>query len=126
MKLVRGALTASAAGNAVMSGLMGACSTATDSDAAWALYQDACSYGYMLDDHAQQVLWDLQSGSRHLQVFSPTCACFTLSRSTTANKLPSYTQSQVHLESHWLLNTSSSCIIPYCTVMTWLAFEEFL
>ena len=66
MKLVRGAMTASAAGNAVMSGLMGACSTATDSDAAWALYQDACSYGYMLDDQAQQVLWDLQSGSRHL------------------------------------------------------------
>ena len=66
MKLVRGAITASAAGNAVMSGLMRACSTSTDRDAAWALYQDACSYGYMLDDQAQQVLWDLQSGSRQL------------------------------------------------------------
>ncbi len=72
MDLVRGAMTASAAGNAIMSGLVRACSTSTDSDAAWALYQDASSYGFMLDDKAQQVLWDLQSGSRQLLV------CFLL------------------------------------------------
>ncbi len=68
MELVQRSLTVSAAGNAVMSGLVRACSTSTDSDAAWALYQDAHSYGYMLHVKAQQVLWKLQSGSNQLLV----------------------------------------------------------
>ncbi|KAL0019551.1 hypothetical protein WJX77_012189 [Trebouxia sp. C0004] len=68
MDLVQRALTVSAAGNAVMSGLVRACSTATDSAAAWELYQDAYSYGYMLDDKAQQVLWNLQSDEHFLQL----------------------------------------------------------
>ncbi|KAL0047669.1 hypothetical protein WJX82_008911 [Trebouxia sp. C0006] len=68
MELVQRSLTVSAAGNAVMSGLVRACSTSTDSDAAWALYQDAHSYGYMLHVKAQQVLWKLQSDERLLQL----------------------------------------------------------
>ncbi len=75
MDLVQRTLTVSAAGNAVMSGLVRACSTTTDSAAAWALYQDARSYGYMLDVKAQQVLWKLQSGSNQLLASSLALVC---------------------------------------------------
>ncbi len=65
MNPVQGAMTASLAGNAIMSGLVWACSNLKDSAAAWVHYQDARSYSYMLDDKAQ-VLWKLQSGSMQL------------------------------------------------------------
>ena len=101
MDPVRGAMTASAAGNAIMSGLVRACSTATDSAAAWELYQDACSYGYTLDDEAQQVMWKLQSGSDQLHV---SCPALVLALNYPGILLPaSHPASPVNCGSYTLL-----------------------
>lgn len=64
-------------GNAVMPGLLAACTHITQlpqqmlAATAWALFQQACDDGYVLNNIAQQALWALQSGECRL----PASAC---------------------------------------------------